>query len=285
MPQTTLHFFHTAPILVTIKYLCRKICDMGILFDKAVFGPLISRRLGISLGVNLMPGEGKICTFNCIYCECGWNDSKTGVKMARPSLEDVETALEQRLKELHGTEIEPQSITFSGNGEPTLHPQFPEIIDMVIRLRDQYCPKAAVSVLTNGSKVFDEKVFQALKKVDNNIVKLDGGSQQCIEMINQPNFKFDLEQYITQLKKFEGDLTIQTLFLRGHHNGNVIDNTTEAEVQLWLEHLEAIKPKRAMLYVIERDTPEQDLEKVGKEELERIADKVRQLGIEPDIYA
>ncbi len=258
---------------------------MGILFNDLVFGPLQSRRLGISLGVNLMPKAGKICSFDCIYCECGWGDFQKESGLTRPNADAIEQALETRLKELHGTEIEPESITFSGNGEPTLHPQFPDIVDRVIRLRDLYCPKAVISVLTNGSRIGDNKVFAALNKVENNIVKLDGGSQACIEAINLPHYAFDLTEYIEQMKRFEGRLTIQTLFLRGTHNGKRIDNTTEEEVSLWIGHLKAIKPRRVMLYVIERATPEQDLEKLSKEELEDIAEKVRALDIEAEIYA
>ncbi|MCF0200023.1 MAG: radical SAM protein [Bacteroidales bacterium] len=258
---------------------------MGILFNDLVFGPLKSRRLGISLGVNLMPKAGKLCSFNCIYCECGWNDAERDQHLTRPTAEAIESALENKLKELKGTAFEPQSITFSGNGEPTLHPQFPEIIDSVIQLRDTYCPKAVISVLTNGTTIGNEKVFNALKKIENNIIKLDGGTQDCIEAINLPNFKFDLDHYIEQLKRFEGALTIQTLFLRGEHNGKTIDNTTEAEVTLWLEHLKAIRPKRVMMYVIERATPEENLEKLSKAELEAIAERVKPLGIETEIFA
>ena len=257
---------------------------MSILFHNSIFGPLKSRRLGISLGVNLLPSNGKICTFNCIYCECGWNrNGKPTGTLADKA--EVEQALEECLTSLRGTELEPDSITFSGNGEPTLHPQFPAIIDSTLRLRDRLCPKAKVSVLTNGTRVFEPTIFAALQKVDNNIIKLDGGTMHCIDALDQPNIQFDLKAYIDQLKRFNGNLIIQTLFLRGHHNGMVIDNTTDEEVRLWLEHLASIQPKRVMMYVIERETPEQDLEKIDKEELEHIAEKVRKLGIETDIYA
>lgn len=258
---------------------------MGILFNDLVFGPLKSRRLGISLGVNLMPKAGKICSFDCIYCECGWNNAERDAHLIRPTKEAIEGALEQRLKELKGTTIEPESITFSGNGEPTLHPQFAEIVDIVIRLRELYCPKAVISVLTNGTMIGNEKVFNALNKIENNIVKLDGGTKECIEAINLPNFKFDLEKYISQLKRFNGNLTIQTLFLRGEHNGKNIDNTTENEVNQWIEYLKIIRPKRVMMYVIERATPEENLEKISKTELEAIAEKVKSIGIETEIYA
>lgn len=258
---------------------------MGILFNDLVFGPLKSRRLGISLGVNLMPKAGKICSFDCIYCECGWNDDAKAAHLTRPTREAIANALELKLKELHGTPIEPESITFSGNGEPTLHPDFPEIVDDTIRLRDQYCPEAVISVLSNGTTIAHPKVFEALNRIENNILKLDGGTTDCIEAINLPNFKFDLKKYIGQLKQFDGKLTIQTLFLRGEHNGKTIDNTTEEEVSLWLEHLKTIRPKNVMMYVIERATPEENLEKISKAELESIAKRVQALGINTEIYA
>jgi Fe-S oxidoreductases len=267
-----------------IGYLCRKKKTMGILFNDLVFGPLISRRLGISLGVNLMPKAGKICTFNCVYCECGWGDDQVKEKYVMPKKSDLKPALEKRLQELAGTELEPESITFSGNGEPTLHPEFAEIIDMVIELRDKYCPKAIVSVLTNGTMVYKESVFNALKKA-NAIIKLDGGSESCIQDINLPNQTIDLHAYIERLKQFNGDLTIQTLFLRGTHNGKAIDNTKEHEVGLWIEHLKAIKPRLVMIYVIERATPEENLEKISFEELSSIAKKVETIGIPVKIYA
>lgn len=254
------------------------------MFSDLVFGPLKSRRLGVSLGINLLPHAGKICSFECIYCECGWTQ-KPAVEAHLPKREDIYAALESKLRELKGTQLEPESLTFSGNGEPTLHPQFAEIIDDVIELRNKYCPKAVVSVLTNGTMAGKKDVFEALCKIDNNIIKLDGGTQQCIEDIDQPKVAYNLEEYVKHLQKFNGNLTIQTLFLRGKHNGKVIDNTTPEEVEAWLRHLCIIKPRLVMMYVIERATPEKNLEKISKAELEAIAEKVNKLGIETKIYA
>lgn len=258
---------------------------MAILFENLVFGPIHSRRLGNSLGINLMPTIGKICTFNCVYCECGWNPEHRNEKAHLATPEEYEKTLEDALKELVGTPKEPDSITFSGNGEPTLHPDFPDIIDITIRLRDKYVPKAAISVLTNGTRIHDEKIFKALQKVDNNICKLDGGTPDIINKVNLPNVKINLEQYIGDLQRFDGQVIIQTLFLRGNHDGEVIDNTTEDEINLWLGHLEKIKPRKTMIYVIDRETPEKKLEKLSKKEMSEIAEKVKKNGHNVEFYA
>ncbi|MBE6346528.1 MAG: radical SAM protein [Lentimicrobiaceae bacterium] len=256
---------------------------MSILFETLVFGPIRSRRLGKSLGINLMPEIGKICSFNCIYCECGWNPEKRLISNL-PKKEVFETVLEDKLKEIAGSANEPDSITFSGNGEPTLHPDFAEIVDITIRLRDKYVPKAKISVLTNGTMLHKKDIFDAISKIDNNIIKLDGGTYETIRNIDKPNVDFDLDKYISILQKFNSDLVIQTCFLRGEHNGVVIDNTTEKEVSLWVEHIKKIKPKKTMIYAIERDTPEKNLSKISKRELEDIADRVREYGFDVECY-
>lgn len=258
---------------------------MAFLKEDLVFGPIHSRRLGNSLGVNLLPKEGKICTFNCVYCECGWNPEHrdSNARLATP--QEYEATLENALKSLVGTSKEPDSITFSGNGEPTLHPDFPEIIDITIRLRDKYVPKAVISVLTNGTRIHDERVFKTLQRVDNNICKLDGGTVETINKINLPNVKIDLEQYIKYLQKFEGNVIIQTLFLRGENNGQTFNNTTEEELNLWLGHLKKINPRKTMIYVIDRETPAKNLEKLSVGEMSAIADRVKALGLNVEFYA
>lgn len=256
---------------------------MSILFESLVFGPITSRRLGKSLGINLMPEIGKICSFDCIYCECGWNPEKKQVSRL-PKKEVYEKVLEEKLIELVETKDEPDSITFSGNGEPTLHPDFAEIIDITIRLRNKYVPQARISVLTNGTMLHKEEVFCAISKVDNNIIKIDGGTYETIKNINKPNVDFNLDNYINILQKFNGNLIIQTCFLRGVHNGTQIDNTTEKEVSLWIEHLKKIKPKKTMIYAIDRETPEKNLEKISQKELEEIADQLRQFGFDVECY-
>ena len=258
---------------------------MAFLSEDLVFGPIHSRRLGNSLGVNLLPKVGKICTFNCVYCECGWNPEHRDEKARLATPQEYEQTLENALKSLVGTPKEPNSITFSGNGEPTLHPNFPEIIDITIKLRNKYVPKAVISVLTNGTNIHNEEIFKTLQKVDNNICKLDGGTIDIINKVNLPNVKINLDQYIADLQRFDGQVIIQTLFLRGEHNGQKIDNTTDAEINLWLDHLKKIKPRNTMIYVIDRETPEKNLEKLSSEEMSRIADKVKALGFNVEYYS
>ena len=256
---------------------------MSILFESLVFGPISSRRLGKSLGINLMPEIGKICSFDCIYCECGWNPEKKNVSRL-PKKEVFEKGLEEKLKELAGTENEPDSSTFSGNGEPTLHPDFAEIIGITIRLRDLYAPKAKISVLTNGTMLHKKEVFDAISRIENNIIKIDGGTYETIKAINKPNVDFDLEKYVERLQDFKGELVIQTCFLRGEHDGKKIDNTTEEEITLWMENIRKIKPRKTMIYAIERETPEKNLATVSLKELEQIAEPLRQLGFDVECY-
>ncbi len=256
---------------------------MAILFESLIFGPISSRRLGKSLGVNLMPEIGKICSFNCIYCECGWNPENKNIRQL-PKKETFASLLEERLKELCISDQEPDSITFSGNGEPTLHPDFAEIIDITVKLRDTYIPKAKISVLTNGTMLHKKEIFDAINKVDNNIIKIDGGTIETITAINKPNVKLDLESYITLLEQFKGNIVIQTCFLRGMHEGRKIDNTNEEELILWRKHIERIKPRKTMIYAIERETPEKDLEKISMAELEKIAAPLREKGFDVECY-
>lgn len=256
---------------------------MAILFESLIFGPISSRRLGKSLGINLMPEIGKICSFNCIYCECGWNPENKNVRRL-PKKEIFASLLEKRLKELCGSDQEPDSITFSGNGEPTLHPDFADIIDITIGLRDIYIPKAEISVLTNGTMLHKKEIFDAMCKIDNNIIKIDGGSLETITSINKPNVNLDLDSYITLLEQFKGNIVIQTCFLRGTHKGCKIDNTDEEELKLWMKHIERIKPRKTMIYAIERETPEKNLEKVSLAELEKIAAPLREKGFDVECY-
>lgn len=261
-----------------------KIIIMSFLVEPLVFGPIRSRRLGKSLGINLLPEVGKICSFNCVYCECGWNpEEKTNSGI--PTKDVFEQTLEKRLQELKGTADEPDSITFSGNGEPTLNPDFVDIIDITIRLRDLYIPDAKISVLTNGTMLHKKEIFDAISKIDNNIIKIDGGTYETIKAINKPNVDFDLQKYINILQGFKGELVVQTCFLRGEHKGVKIDNTTEEEIALWVEHIKNIKPRKTMIYAIDRETPEKNLEKISQEELEGIAEQLHQSGFNVECYS
>lgn len=254
----------------------------GFLFSDLIFGPVLSRRLGISLGINLLPTNSKYCNFNCIYCECGWTEN--GKKLILPKREEIKKHLEEKLLDLQGTENEPQSITFAGNGEPTIHPEFAGIIDDTIQLRNEFAPGSIISVLSNASMLHKKPVTDALKKIDKNIQKLDAGTEPTFREINQPLGGLTLEKTVQKLMSFEGNLVIQTLFVRGEYNGKIIDNTTEKEVNEWLKLIEKIKPQSVMIYPIDRETPAAGLEKIPKIELQAIAKKVEAFGIFVEVF-
>lgn len=257
----------------------------GFLFNEIVFGPVKSRRFGVSLGINLLPDTMKYCTFNCIYCECGLTSDDQEKRVRLFATDDIISALENRFAELKAKDLKPDNITFAGNGEPTIHPDFPAIIDKTIELRNQYFPEAKITVLSNATRLHKAQVRDALKRIDNNVLKLDAGSERMFQLIDRPNNKVSLPEIIDQLKEFEGNFIIQTLFLRGVVNNNRIDNTSIEELNLWLSHVEKLRPSLVMLYSIDRETPEQDLEKISSKELEQIAHKVRQLNINAEVYS
>ena len=251
---------------------------MTSLYDNIIFGPVRSRRLGLSLGVNLLPIESKLCSFDCIYCECGWNDEHPG-KRRFNAREDVRTMLAETLEKMVAAGTPPDVITFAGNGEPTMHPDFEPIIDDTIAMRDRYCPSAKVSVLSNATQIHREDVRRALMRVDNNILKLDSAFDATVQLMNKPQGKYTVQRTVELLKAFEGNLIIQTMFLRGEYLGQKVDNTTDEEVTAWLELVKEIAPKQVMVYSLDRDTPCQTIYKVEKEELREIAARVEALGI------
>jgi wyosine [tRNA(Phe)-imidazoG37] synthetase (radical SAM superfamily) len=253
------------------------------LFNELIFGPVKSRRLGISLGINLLPTNNKYCTFNCIYCECGWTDIK-GNNIVLPKRDEIKQKLAAKLKDLQGTENEPDAITFAGNGEPTIHPDFSAIIDDTIEARNQYAPKAKISVLSNASQLHKQRVKEALTKVDKNIQKLDAGTNEMFQRINQPLGKLSLSQIVDKLLSFEGKLIIQTLFIKGTYKGERIDNTSEEELSEWLEIVKKVNPEYVMIYPIDRDTPAKDLEKIPAEKMDAIAKRVNEAGIKTEVY-
>lgn len=250
-----------------------------ILHASPVFGPVKSRRLGVSLGVNLLPGSGKVCTFDCIYCECGLNDErKTSEKL--PSTEFVISELEKRLQLMASQGQWPDVITFAGNGEPTAHPDFGVIINETIRLRDLYFPKAKISVLSNGTQVQKPSVFDALLKVDNNILKLDTVNEAYIARVNRPSSHYRVAKQIEAFKRFNGQLIIQTMFLKGYDlSGQSVDNTTDEYVLPWLAAIKEIAPREVMVYTIDRETPDSSLQKASRQELDRIGQLVRQQNV------
>jgi wyosine [tRNA(Phe)-imidazoG37] synthetase (radical SAM superfamily) len=256
----------------------------GFLFDELIFGPVYSRRLGVSLGINLLPTNNKYCNFNCIYCECGWTENNKGVKIVLPKRDNFKEKLEEKLKSLQGTVNEPDALTFAGNGEPTIHPKFAEIIDDTIKARDKYAPKAAISILSNASMLHKPKVVEALKKVDKNILKLDSGIPDTFEKINQAKSGITFEKIVDGLLSFDGKLIIQTLLFKGEYSGNFIDNTTDDEVEAYIEIVKKINPEYVMLYPIDRGTPAKNLEKLSKDELNKVAIKLEQAGIRTEVY-
>ncbi len=256
----------------------------GILFDKVIFGPIHSRRLGNSLGINLMPEDIKYCTFNCIYCECGWAQTSEVEYRHLLHAKEMIPILETRFQQLHDNGTQIDSITYSGNGEPTLHPEFEEITNKIIELRNQYYPNTIISCLSNSTQLHRPDVLRTLQAIDNPLLKLDAGTQSMFDAINQPFKHIDIDELTENLCKFNGQLTIQTLLLRGMHDGKIIDNTTIEEVQAWLERIKQIHPHTVMLYPIDRETPEKELIKLSKEELEKVKEKVEQLGIKTLIY-
>ncbi|MBO7263955.1 MAG: radical SAM protein [Alistipes sp.] len=251
---------------------------MTSLYDNIIFGPIRSRRLGLSLGVNLLPIESKLCSFDCIYCECGWNDEHPG-KRRFNAREDVRDMLDATLQKMVADGTPPDVITFAGNGEPTMHPDFENIIADTIALRDKHCPKAKVSVLSNATQIHREDVRRALLRVDNNILKLDSAFDDTVQLVNKPQGAYTVARTVELLKAFEGNLILQTMFLRGEYLGKRVDNTTEEEVTAWLKLVDEIRPKQVMVYSLDRDTPCQTLEKVEKDELRQIATRVEALGI------
>lgn len=249
------------------------------LFHELIYGPIHSRRLGNSLGVNLLPTEKKYCNFNCVYCECGNNIP--GGRIELPRRNDIADALEQKLKDCSAQGIGIDSITFAGNGEPTIHPDFRGVMEDTVRIRNQYFPKAQISVLSNATRIGNAGVVEGLMMVDNRILKIDSAIQETAIAIDRPvGASYSVGGVVDLLKRFNGDFTLQTMFLEGNVNGVHINNMTAPEVEAWLKVLLATKPKKVMIYTIDRDTPEQDLRKATHDELDSIAEMVRKMGFE-----
>ena len=254
----------------------------GIVYPSPIFGPIHSRRLGISLGINLMPADGKVCTFDCVYCECGFNKDHHP-HQPRPTRQEVSQALEQQLQKMQAEGIIPDVFTFAGNGEPTAHPEFADIIDDTIRLRNQYFPNAKVSVLSNSTMSLRPEVHDALMKIDNNILKLDTVDANYIAHVDRPTGSYDVNKIIDSLISFKGHVIVQSMFMKGFSEGISVDNTGDAYVQPWLEAVKRIRPQQVMVYTIDRETPDPDLRKATHQELDRIAQLVREAGIDVEV--
>ncbi len=230
--------------------------------EELVFGPIFSRRLGSSLGINLLPTRGKICNFDCIYCECGWNRDGRGDNRL-PVAGDLRAALEDKLSDCAGEGIHIDSITFSGDGEPTLNPDFPAMVDITLELRDKFCPGAVVSVLSNSTRVCRNEVFEALRKVDNPIMKLDAPTSELAALINKPACEYDVESIVSDLEKFGGDFILQTMFLRG----NGFDSAAPEVIGPWRDIVRRLRPREVMAYTIDRETPMKGLSRLSASEI------------------
>ena len=253
-----------------------------VIYPSPIFGPVRSRRLGISLGVNLMPADGKMCSFDCIYCECGFNSDHRPT-LPRPTRQEVKAALKAKLEEMCSCGEIPDVITFAGNGEPTLHPDFPLIIRDTIEVRNLLCPEAKISVLSNATMAMRPAVRDALMLVDNNIQKLDTVNAEYIHTVDRPGGRYDVENIIEALKKFQGHVMVQTMFLKGTFNGKDVSNTSEDFFLPWLERVCEIAPEQVMIYTIDRETPASGLQKASHEELDKIAKLVEDAGLKVSV--
>lgn len=255
---------------------------MTIIYPSPIFGPVKSRRLGISLGINLMPGDGKWCSFDCVYCECGLNKDHRA-KEPLPTLQQVHNKLKQTLTEMKAKGEGLDVLTFSGNGEPTLHPNFAEIVDTVLSLRNEYYPEAKVTVLSNSTQIHLPSVRNALMKVDNALMKLDTADMEYINLVDQPAGHYDVQKIIENLAAMNGHAIVQTMFIKGNikdHQGNTVsvDNCKDQYIEPYIEALKKIKPRQVMIYTLDREWPTQGLEKASRETMDAVAEKIRKAG-------
>jgi wyosine [tRNA(Phe)-imidazoG37] synthetase (radical SAM superfamily) len=233
--------------------------------EEIVFGPIHSRRLGSSLGINLLPEKGKICNFDCIYCECGWNkDGRGDTKL--PTAAMLRRALKDKLEECKSKGVPIDSITFSGDGEPTINPAFPEIIDITLALRDMYYPSAQVSVLSNATMIGKPEVFEALRKVDNPILKLDAPTNELVARINQPQGTYHVADVVENLKRFEGNFVLQTMFLKSKD----FDSSEPVQLAAWMDIVRMLGPREVMVYTLDREAPAEGLVKFTVDEMKNL---------------
>ncbi len=245
-------------------------------FEDIVFGPIHSRRLGASLGINVLPADGKLCNFDCIYCECGWNRDSRVARPQLPTAAQVREALDRKLSECAGTGTRIDSITFSGNGEPTVNPQFPQIVDAVVELRDRYCPGTKISVLSNATMLSNEGVFLSLAKIDNPILKIDASTDEGIALINRPSGSYSLSRTIEMMRRLEGRFILQTMFLAGEG----FDSADRAALEGWMDIVRLLRPRQVMVYTIDRETPSKSLRKFSVEEMESLVRPLREEGFD-----
>ena len=260
---------------------------MKLVYPSPIFGPIKSRRLGISLGVNIMPGDGKWCSFDCVYCECGLNRDHHP-KEPLPTTEEVHDKLESTLKQMKERGERLDVITFSGNGEPTMHPMFSKIVDNVLSLRNEYYPEAKVTVLSNSTQIYRQDVFETLMKVDNALMKLDTVSDKYIHTVDQPVGNYNLQLIIDRLASMNGHAIIQTMFMKGsikNKDGKIVsvDNCNDKYITPYIETLKKIKPRKVMIYTLDREWPTEGLEKADHKTMDEIAEKICKAGFDTSV--
>ena len=249
-----------------------------MLREETVFGPIHSRRLGSSLGINLLPTKGKLCNFDCIYCECGWNADGTADRRL-PTAAQVRELLEAKLRQCaaDGTPID--SITFSGDGEPTLNPEFPQIVRDTVELRNRYFPGAVVSVLTNATRICRPEVAEALHLVDNAILKLDAPTDALAAVINQPRAEYHVESIVGDMERFGHDFVLQTMFLRAPG----FDSSNPEVLGPWMDIVRRLRPREVMVYTLDRPTPAEGLQKFTAAEMQALVQPLIDEGIKIQI--
>ncbi len=233
-----------------------------------LYGPIRTRRYGLSLGVNLLPPNAKVCAFDCIYCQCGWTvekDPAAWARMRHPSVSEVGAALEETLPALAREGKTPDSITLSGNGEPTLHPDFAAAIDAILAARGRFAPSARVVALSNGAGLARPGVREAMRRLDIRAMKLDAGDERTFDRINRPVVPADLDAYESDLRSI-APVIAQACFVTGS-----VDNASDACVGPWLERLARIRPAELHVYTLDRIPPDRGLRRVPRERLEAIA--------------
>ena len=240
-----------------------------------VYGPVRSRRLGRSLGINPLPPNRKTCTFDCQYCQYGWSDRAANTRAGFPKVVEVLRAVEERL----GTLPEPPDfLTFSGNGEPTLHPHFPELVAGVLAIRDRAAPAAHVAILSNSSRAGEWRVRDALRRLDVRIMKLDAGRGDTLRRFNQPRRATSVDDLVEHLRRLE-DVTIQALFASGPKG-----NSSDEDVEAWVAAVARVRPLSVQVYSLDRDAPSGEIGRLNESALQRIADRLRGRSIDARVY-
>lgn len=240
---------------------------MTIPFQKSIiYGPVKSRRLVKSLGINLLPTNRKICSFNCNYCQYGLtqqvNGSETSMDLF-PGLAEVINALTLGLEEHPDVDF----VTFSGNGEPTLHPNFAKIVDGVNNVvKTNILSNAKVALLTNGSTLVNKKTMEAISKIDRVYIKLDAPNEPLFRKINKPALSIDFNRMIESMKEVS-NLRLQTMLMEG-----VVTNCDPKSLEDYYNLIAYLQPEEVHIYTIDRPTPVEGLLKVSPEKLNMIAE-------------